>query len=205
MQVLLVSKASAIVSKEWKKVKASEKKTKKYKDLYEEEKQRREEALQRYQEDHADEMEIINLNKKCNKKDRKEPKKASGDPSEEEQKSKKKTDGKKTTTKQPQKVTKIPEFSDTDSDVSDNEQEPGQLQKASKTHEYSDDEQGATVKRIVMYSTEGEQEPVIKQPQKASKVPKFVDTDSDDSGYEQPKKVSKTAEYSDDDQESTPK
>ena len=56
-----------------------------------------------------------------------------------------------------------------------------------------------------MYSTEGEQEPVIKQPQKASKVPKFVDTDSDDSGYEQPKKVSKTAEYSDDDQESTPK
>ena len=40
----------------------------KYKGLYEEEKQRHEEALQRYQEDHADKTEIINLPKKCNKK-----------------------------------------------------------------------------------------------------------------------------------------
>ena len=71
LQGVPVSKASAIISKEWKKVKASEKKMKKYKDLYEEEKQRHEEALQRYQEDHADEMEIIKLHKKCNKKDRK--------------------------------------------------------------------------------------------------------------------------------------
>ena len=83
---------------------------KKHKELYEEEKQRHEEALQRYQEDHADEMEIINLRKKCDKKARKvsqpskldEPKKAmsksdeakkvSGsidDPSEEEKKPKK--------------------------------------------------------------------------------------------------------------------
>ena len=44
---------------------------KKYKDLYEEEKQRHEEALQRYQEDHMDEMEIINLHKRCNKTDTK--------------------------------------------------------------------------------------------------------------------------------------
>ena len=71
MQGVPVSKASAIISKEWKKVKASEKKMKKYKDLYEEEKQRHEEALQRYQEDHADEMEIINLLKNCNKRARK--------------------------------------------------------------------------------------------------------------------------------------
>ena len=62
-----VSKASAIILKEWKNVKASEKKMKKYKDLYEEEKQRREEALQRYQEDHVDEMDIINIHKRCNK------------------------------------------------------------------------------------------------------------------------------------------
>ena len=41
------------------------------KELYEGEKQRHEEALQRYQEDHADEMEIIKLHKKCNKKNRK--------------------------------------------------------------------------------------------------------------------------------------
>ena len=51
---------------------------KKYKDLYEEDKQRHEETLQKYQEDHMDEIEIINLHKRCNKKARKvsEPKKA---------------------------------------------------------------------------------------------------------------------------------
>ena len=67
LQGVPVSKASAIISKEWKKVKASEKKMKKYKDLYEKEKQQHEEVLQRYQEDHTGEMEIINLHKKCNK------------------------------------------------------------------------------------------------------------------------------------------
>ena len=40
---------------------------KKYKDIYEEEKQQYEEALQRYQEDHMYEMEIISLHKRCNK------------------------------------------------------------------------------------------------------------------------------------------
>ena len=40
---------------------------KKYKDLYEEEKQQYEEALQIYQEDHMDELEIINLHKRCSK------------------------------------------------------------------------------------------------------------------------------------------
>ena len=79
LQGVPVSKASAIISKEWKKVKASDKKMKKYNELYEEEKQRHEEVLQRYQEDHKDEMEIINLHKRCNKRARKvpQPKKAS--------------------------------------------------------------------------------------------------------------------------------
>ena len=45
LQGIPVSRASAIISKEWKKVKVSEKKMKKYKDLYEEEKQQHEEAL----------------------------------------------------------------------------------------------------------------------------------------------------------------
>ena len=67
MQGVPFSKASAIISKEWKKVKVSEKKMKKYKDLYKEEKQRHEEVLQRYQEDHTDEMKIINLHKRCSK------------------------------------------------------------------------------------------------------------------------------------------
>ena len=69
LQGVPVSKTSAIMSKEWKNVKASEKKMKKYKELYEEEKQRDEEALQRYQEDHTDEMEMIKAHKKCNKKE----------------------------------------------------------------------------------------------------------------------------------------
>ena len=68
LQGVTVSQVSAIISKEWKKVKASEEKMKKYMDLYEVEKQRYEEALQRYQEDHMDQMEIINLQKRCNKK-----------------------------------------------------------------------------------------------------------------------------------------
>ena len=49
--------------------------TRSLRDLYEEEKRRHEEALQRYQEDHMDEMEIINLHKRCNKK-ASQPKKA---------------------------------------------------------------------------------------------------------------------------------
>ena len=69
LQGVPVSKTSAIMSKEWKNVKVSEKKMKKYKELYEEEKQRDKEALQRYQEDHTDEMEMIKPHKKCNKKE----------------------------------------------------------------------------------------------------------------------------------------
>ena len=71
LQGVPVSKASGIMSKEWKKVKASEGKMEKYKDLYEEEKQRNEGALQRCREDHMNEMEITNLHKKYNKKARK--------------------------------------------------------------------------------------------------------------------------------------
>ena len=93
-------------------------------------------------------MEITKLHKKCNKKNRKvlqpkvlsksdEPKKLSepiDNPSKEEQKLKKaSSDGKKTTAKaeekvkktpQPKKAPKSPEFVDTDSDDTDDEQEP---------------------------------------------------------------------------------
>ena len=62
-----VSKTSAIIPKEWKKVKISDKKMKSTKSLYEEEKRQHEEALLRYQEDHMDGMEIFNLRKRCNK------------------------------------------------------------------------------------------------------------------------------------------
>ena len=73
LQGVPVSKASAIMLNEWKKVKASDKRMKKYRDLYGKEKQRHEEALQRCQEDNMDEMEIINLHKRWNKKARKTP------------------------------------------------------------------------------------------------------------------------------------
>ena len=62
-----ISRESAIISKEWKKDRACGKKMKKYGDLYEVEKQQYEEALQRYQEDHMVEVEIINLHKRCNR------------------------------------------------------------------------------------------------------------------------------------------
>ena len=106
---------------------------KKYKGLYEEEKQRHEEALQRYQEDHMDKMEIINLHKKCNKRTRKapqskkalsksdEPKKVSG-PNEKGQGSKRASSDRKKTAKKagtklkktskPKKQPKSPEFID---------------------------------------------------------------------------------------------
>ena len=63
---------------------------KKYRDLYEEEKIQHEEALQRYQEDHMDEMEIINLHKRCNRKVRKtsQPKKAPKTPKSDDDKQK---------------------------------------------------------------------------------------------------------------------
>ena len=71
------------------------------------------------------------------------------------------------TAKQPKKVLKTLEFVDTDSD-----DEPEQQPK--KTSEYSDDEQVPAVnyqKCIVMCGTEDEQGPVVKQPQKALKIP----------------------------------
>ena len=101
-----------------KKVNTSDNKMKKYKDLYEEENGRHEETLQRYQEDNMDEMEIINLHKRWNKKARKtpQPKNAtkspkSDDSSQEEQNPKKASRsrvGKKATTKAGKKVKKTP-------------------------------------------------------------------------------------------------
>ena len=44
-QGVRVSKASATISEEWKKIKASDKEMEKYRDLYKEEKRRHEEAL----------------------------------------------------------------------------------------------------------------------------------------------------------------
>ena len=82
---------------------------KKYKDLYEEEKRRQEEALQRYQEDHIDEMEIINLHKRCNKNKTLRSKKESEpslDDSAIEEEQKRSSDEKKSAAKAQKKVKK---------------------------------------------------------------------------------------------------
>ena len=52
-----------------------------------------------------------------------------------------------------------------------------------------------------MYSTEGEQEPVVKQPQKALKIPKFVDTGIED---EQEPTVKQPQKANEDPQETSP-
>ena len=77
---------SVIISKEQKKVKTSGKKMEKSNDLHKEEKRRHEEVLQRYQVDHLDKMEIINIHKRCKKRARKVPqlKKASSSPKSDE-------------------------------------------------------------------------------------------------------------------------
>ena len=50
-----VSQVSAVISREWEKVKASDKKMKKYSELYQADKQQCEEGLQRYQDYHPTE------------------------------------------------------------------------------------------------------------------------------------------------------
>ena len=60
--------------------------------------------------------------------------------------------------------------------------------------EYSDDEQGPAVKYIVMYSTEDEQETVIKQPKKASRNVKKTNTKAG-------RKVPKSPEFIDSSEE----
>ena len=86
---------------------------------------------------------------------------------------------------QPQKAAKAPEFVDTDSDDTDDEQGPTvkQSQKAPKTPEFVDTDSSD--------DSDNEQEPTVKHPQKVPKTPEFADTDSSND--------------SDDDQEPTPK
>ena len=94
------SNASVIISEERKKVKTRDKKLKKYSDIYEEEKRRHEEDLQRYQKDHMDEMEIINLHKRSKARKILQPQKAPNSPkSDEPKKSPRSSDEKKTATK----------------------------------------------------------------------------------------------------------
>ena len=135
------------------------------------------------------------------------PKKANG------KKTATKTGKKVKKTPQPKNAPRTPEFVDTDPDDSDDEQgrtaklsqkaskalefvdtgmdveQERQPKKAPKTPEYSDDEQGSAVnyqRCMVTYSTEDGQESVVKQLQKASKMPKFVNTSSGTEDEQEP-------------------
>ena len=147
LQVVPFSKASAIISEESKKVKASDKEMKKYGDLCEEDKRRHEEALQRYQ-DHIDEMEIINLHKRKKARKTPQPKKAPKSPkSDEPEKSPKSSDEKKIATKtgkrtvrktpQPKRAAKSPQFNQTDDSSNDDEQKPKKSPKSNDEKETS--------------------------------------------------------------------
>ena len=169
-----VSKASAIISKEWKKVKANEKKMKKYRNLYEEKKKRDEEALQRYQEDHVHEMEIVSLHNRCKKA---KPATARQMKNEADDSQNEKTVAGRPAVRLPQKLRKSPESFDTDLDDSDDEQ-----QRVVKKHQKAPKFPGFV---NTDSSTENEQGTAVKHHQEPLKIPKFVDTDLDDSDDEQ--------------------
>ena len=155
LQSVPVSKASGIISKEWKKVKASEKKMKKYRDLYEEEKQRHEKTLQIYQEDHTDEMKIINLHKKCNKKARKVSQPKTLSKSHEPKKAPSKSDEPKKALSKSDEPKKVSEPID---DPSEEEQKPKK----------SDGKKTAT--------KAGKKVKKASQTKKVPKWPKFIDS-----------------------------
>ena len=67
LQDVTVFQASAIIPKEWKKVITTIRS--KVRDLYKVKKQQYEEALQRYQENQMDEVDVISLHKRFNKTD----------------------------------------------------------------------------------------------------------------------------------------
>ena len=103
------------------------------------------------------------------------------------------------TTKQPQKASKASEFVNKGMD----DEQGQQPKKAPKAPGYSGDEQGPTVKCIMMHSTEDGQEPSVKKLQKTSKILKFVDTGpgaEDEQGptVKKPQKASKIPGGSDD-------
>ena len=65
------SQASAILPREWKKIKTNNKGSKRYSDLHKAEKQRYED-IQQFQEDNLDDVKITSLHKKCTKAGAKE-------------------------------------------------------------------------------------------------------------------------------------
>ena len=204
LQGVPVSKPSAIISKEWKKVKASEKKMKKYKDLYEEEKQRHDEALQRYKKDHMDEVEIINLHKRCNKTDTKAVTKTAAKAPKSgyhlflrEQLDKMTGEDRKNcrsiVSRRWKEIKEDPEmlsaYNDRAKQMKNEAEKPGDYSQNEKTvvdrPAVKKPQKAPKTPAFIDTDSDDEQEPVVKQPQKAPKTSEFVDTDSDDTDDEQ--------------------
>ena len=192
---------------------------KKYKDLYEKEKRRHEEALQRYQENHMDEMEIINLYKRCNKTKAATKTSAKAAPkvprsgyplflkeqldemTGEDQKNYRSIVSKtwKDIKEDPARLTV---YNDRASKMKNEAEKPTKLGDDSSVSRMEQHEktmaERATVKKKIQ-----------RQSQKAPKSPKFVDTDSDDSDNEpkpavkHPLKAPKTSGHDDKDPQKT--
>ena len=183
---------------------------KKYKDLYEEEKQRHEGALQRYQEDHMDEMEIINLHKRCNKTDIKVVTKTApkapksgyhlflreqlDEMTGEDRKNYRSIVSRrwKEIKKKKKNPARLSAYNDRAKQMKNEAEEPGDDSQNEKT--VADrpavrlPQKAPKTPKFVdtgLDVSDDEQERVVKKPQKASKIPKFVDTDLDDSDDKQ--------------------
>ena len=150
----------------------------KYRDLYEVEKQQYEQTLQRYQEDHMDEVEIINLHKRCNNTGTKVDRKTAA-----------KTDTKtavKAASKAPRSgyhlflSQQLDEMTGEDrknyhSIVS---RRPKEIKEdPARLFAYNDRSNQMRDDDLLAQQT---QKPVIKCPKKAPKTPDFVDTDTKD-------------------------
>ena len=166
--------------------------------------------MQIYQEDHIDEMEIINLHKRCNKtkvvaKTSQKAPKSGYDLFLREQPDVMTGEDRRTyrsIVSRKWKETKedparLSEYNDRARQMQ-NEKTPTSKHppKIQKTTEFVDTDSD---------NTDNEQEPAAKQPQKAPKTPEYVDTYSGDMDDEQgpavkqPKKVLKTPEFADTD------
>ena len=180
---------------------------KKHKDFYEEEKQQHKEALQRYQEDHMDEMEIINLHRRCNKTDIKAVTKTAPKASKskyhlflreqlDEMTGEDRKNYRSIVSRRWKEIKEDPARLSAYNDRA--------RQMKNEAEELGDDSQNekTVVDRPVVRlpqkapespefvdadsDTEDEQEPVVRHLQKASKIPKFIDIDSSTEDEQEP-------------------
>ena len=181
---------------------------KKCKDLYKEEKQPHEEALQRYQEDHMNEIEIISLHKRCNKTDIKKAvaKTAPKAPKSgyhlflREQLDKMTGEDRKNyrsiVSRRWKEIKEDPErlsaYNDRTRQMKNEAEESGDDSQNEKTvvdeTTVKHPQKAPKIPRIAdtgLDDPNDEQERVVKQPKKAPKTSEFVDTDSDDTDDEQ--------------------